>query len=387
MNVLIASDNKIFLVKGNYFASNSFQKVISRYKKYFGNIVICTRVILCNDDASIPNSFVNINDITTEVFSINSLLNVFFGKCDALLKRLILSNDLCIARLPTITGMRISKLAKKLDVKYLVEVVGCAWDAYWNHGFIGKLFAVFGYLMMKKCVKNASFATYVTTVFLQKRYPCTCPSINCSNVLIDNTDISILERRLQKNKSINKKRIVLFTAAAIDVSYKGQRYVIESIPYLKKMGYIIEYRMAGVGDKKHLEKVAKKCNALNSILFLGALSREDVIKELDNSDIYIQPSLQEGLPRSVIEAMSRGCLVLGANTAGIPELINKECIFKKASSKAIANSIIRLIDSFDYDKYSVSNFENSKNYESGVLEKRRQGFYDSIMKDIAGTGC
>ena len=383
MKVLVASDNRIYLINGNYFASNSFQKVILRYKRYFGAVVICTRVICTNLDNDIPDSYVNISDITTEIFNIKSLLGVFFGKRDAFLRRVIIDSDLVVARLPTVTGMRVSKLAKKLKKKYLAEVVGCAWDAYWNHGLAGKLFAPFGYSIMKNTVRRASYVTYVTSQFLQKRYPCSCHSINCSNVLIDSVDQAILENRYKKNQTIRKTKITLFTAAAIDVAYKGQRFVIEAIPYLRKKGYGVEYRMAGTGSRDSLNKVAARVGATNDIVFLGAISRENVIKELDNADIYIQPSLQEGLPRSVIEAMSRGCLVLGANTAGIPELIDKECVFKKASPRAIANSIIELIDCEKYDHYSTANFEKSKDYESSVLEARRKDYYDWIKEDMA----
>ena len=42
----------------------------------------------------------------------------------------------------------------------------------------------------------------------------------------------------------------------------------------------------------------------------------------DNIDVFIMPSLQEGLPRSMVEAMSRGCNVIGSRVGGIPELLD-----------------------------------------------------------------
>ena len=52
--------------------------------------------------------------------------------------------------------------------------------------------------------------------------------------------------------------IVLGTAAAIDVPYKGQAYVIEAISKLNKQGYNYEYQLIGTGDKTRLEKIAKE---------------------------------------------------------------------------------------------------------------------------------
>ena len=63
----------------------------------------------------------------------------------------------------------------------------------------------------------------------------------------------------------------------------------------------------------------------------------------DSIDIYVQPSKQEGLPRAVIEAMSRGCPVLGTDIAGIPELIQERCLFKKGSVKSFINAVERLL--------------------------------------------
>lgn len=57
---------------------------------------------------------------------------------------------------------------------------------------------------------------------------------------------------------------------------------------------------------------------------------------LDTVDIYIQPSKQEGLPRSVVEAMSRGCLCVGSRIAGIPELLSTKYLFNAGNVMQIA---------------------------------------------------
>ena len=63
---------------------------------------------------------------------------------------------------------------------------------------------------------------------------------------------------------------------------------------------------------------------------------------LDDMDLYIQPSLQEGLPRAVVEAMSRGLPALGAHTGGIPELLGEDCIFPRKGVDAIAELLTAL---------------------------------------------
>lgn len=128
-------------------------------------------------------------------------------------------------------------------------------------------------------------------------------------------------------------------------------------------------------------KIAEKCKVTENIVFLGSLSHYEVLREMDYADIYIQPSLQEGLPRSVIEAMSRACLCLGAKTAGIPELIDNECIFKRASSKDIYNVILNIIEK-DLKKYAKKNFKKAEEYQVDVLENRRIKYFEMIKKGI-----
>lgn len=93
----------------------------------------------------------------------------------------------------------------------------------------------------------------------------------------------------------------------------------------------------------------------------------------DSLDLYIQPSKQEGLPRAVIEAMSRGCPVIGTNIAGIPEPFAPECLFKKSSARVVQESIEKIVSS-NMRKLAKENFQKAQNYEKDKLEKKREKF-------------
>jgi len=47
----------------------------------------------------------------------------------------------------------------------------------------------------------------------------------------------------------------------------------------------------------------------------------DVNTHLHLCDIYLQPSLWDGMPNALLEAMAAGCLVIGSDAGGIPEII------------------------------------------------------------------
>ena len=117
---------------------------------------------------------------------------------------------------------------------------------------------------------------------------------------------------------------------------------------------------------------------------MGRIHLNDVLETLDNIDIYLQPSLQEGLPRSVIEAMSRGCIAIGANTAGIPELLDCKYILRRKSVDDIVNLIFEIchMSKSEIIANSIRNFEEAKKYQKNVLDKRRENFFDRIKLDL-----
>ncbi len=380
MKIFIATETKVYKVNERLYTSNSFHKVLERYHNAFMNITLCTRISSIKME-ELPKSYEDATDSIENTLELNNLKEVALGKRDHEIRRGVQECKLVVARVPSIVAYKAAFIGKKMGIPYLVEVVGCTWDSYWNYNWKSKPLAAPSYIIMRKVVKNADYASYVTEHFLQNRYPCKCESINASNVIIDCSEEGVLEKRLKKIKQREDSKIVLFTAAAIDVAYKGQEYVIRAIKILKGEGIDVEYRLAGNGDPGRLKDIAKECDVLDKVVFLGSLPRSGVMSELDDCDIYIQPSLQEGLPRSVIEAMSRGCPALGANTAGIPELIAKECVFKRANPSDTARAIEMLAKS-DMTRYAKTNYQKAMEYDNAVLERRRNAYYQKIISEL-----
>lgn len=169
--------------------------------------------------------------------------------------------------------------------------------------------------------------------------------------------------------------IIIGTLAAVNIKYKGQQYVIKAISKLNKQGYNFHYHLIGGGDQTYLTKIAKKYDVEDKVKFLGTVSHDKVFSELDKLHLYIQPSATEGLPRAVIEAMSRGLPVLGSNAGGIPELIEENYVFKKGSVRAVKKALIKVLNKEKLIKTSKRNFNEAQKYDKEILDKRRKAFY------------
>lgn len=276
------------------------------------------------------------------------------------------------------------KYVKKYKIPYIRECVGCVWDSLWNYSLLGKMLAPGCFLRYKTEIKSSPFVCYVTEEFLQRRYPTHGKWISCSNVFIKPIDKKIQQQRMEKIQKFNKDtEIIIGTAAAIDVPFKGQEYVIDAVRILKQNGYKIKYYLAG-GNRSgstYLQDIVKTYNIENDIVFCGSLDAKKMNQFYDSLDIYVQPSKQEGLPRAVIEALSRGCPTIGTRVGGIPELIDEECLFQKGSAKAVAECLVKMICS-DLSYYANRNFKKAQNYTIDRLDKKRKLFYDDFLASI-----
>jgi len=90
-------------------------------------------------------------------------------------------------------------------------------------------------------------------------------------------------------------------------------------------------------------KLVKKLELTNSIKFLGIVSEEELIDLYNIADIYISSSLHEGFCMPIMEAMSSGTPVIGADAAAIPETIGSAgLIFKPDNVNDLAKKILLL---------------------------------------------
>jgi len=373
---------------GVYCNTTITSEMLARYFEVVDELIVVIRV------CSLPETYTEAGLHKVEVENIefielptfNSIKGFFVDRLryKSVIKRHVERTDLIFARIPSVTSDLVLKIARVNKKKYLVEVGGCAWDAFWNHSMLGKIIAPLMYIRERESVKYASYSTYVTSEWLQKRYPTRGLSTIASNVYLMPHSKSVINARIKKIKTYTRgSRIVIGTAAAVNVRYKGQASIMKAMSYLIKEGYDLYYEMIGVGDFESLRKTAMKYNLGSRVIHRGILPKSEVYAWLDEIDIYAQPSKQEGLPRALVEAMSRGLPSFGSNVAGIPEILPCEVIFKKGDNNDICKVFRNLIES-NLESHAVKNFENSKGFELSRLKKRRSDIFNLYKNEIIG---
>ncbi len=127
---------------------------------------------------------------------------------------------------------------------------------------------------------------------------------------------------------------------------KGLKYLLNAAAEVK--GRHAEAVFALMGEGKHrpaLEKQIKDLRIDDTIFLLGFVDSAE--KYLKGFDIYVCPSLKEGLPYTLIEALYADVPIVSTDVGGIPEIITDEesgMLVKPKNSGALAMAISNLLD-------------------------------------------
>ncbi len=127
---------------------------------------------------------------------------------------------------------------------------------------------------------------------------------------------------------------------------KGVFDLIEAVKVLQEKCLGFHLYIGGNGEEKKAQNLVTKLNLGQSITFLGWVSGEQKNEYLSKTDIYILPSYNEGLPMSLLEAMSWQKPVVSTQVGGIPELVrpSKDGLLVEAGDvDAIAEALECLI--------------------------------------------
>lgn len=101
---------------------------------------------------------------------------------------------------------------------------------------------------------------------------------------------------------------------------KGLEFLISSLALLAELPWACQ--IVGDGpDRSRLESLVHLHQLQNRIRFTGTLPREQVFQILAHSRMIVLPTLYEGFPYSLLEAMSQGVPIITTRVLGLPEII------------------------------------------------------------------
>lgn len=175
------------------------------------------------------------------------------------------------------------------------------------------------------------------------------------------------------------KKIIFNISNLIDT--KGHKYLILALEKVLTTRKDIICYIAGRGYlKEELESLITDLSLQNHIHLIGWISDEDVPLWMSASDIFVMPSLAEGNPTVMFEALGSGLPFIGTNVGGIPEIINTPdygIICEPANPEDLAEKIKWALEK-NWDRKLISNY--SKNFTWRKIALDNLNIYKEIIK-------
>jgi glycosyltransferase involved in cell wall biosynthesis len=168
-----------------------------------------------------------------------------------------------------------------------------------------------------------------------------------SNVIFNAVDPDIF----RPSKTIIKEKAILYTGR-IGLG-KGLMDIVNVGARLKRSHPNVKIFLIGNGpEKKRIER-RLKIDCLNQIKIISHLSHQELIKFYQKSIVYIHPSVYEGLPTSILEAMACELPVVATNVSGIPEEVDNGItgyMFQPGDIQGFYDRIVELLEDKDKQK-------------------------------------
>lgn len=152
------------------------------------------------------------------------------------------------------------------------------------------------------------------------------------------------------------------------VPNKGLEYLIEALYFVINNGCpSIKLFLIGDGPlKKYLINLVNRLHLNSNVVFVGKLALNEIPKYLQQANVYVYPSLREGMPWALLEAMACGVPIVGSDIPGIRDVIThgkNGLLVPPKDSLALAKAIMSLMVDSDL-RYQLGH----KGWELAVKE-------------------
>jgi glycosyltransferase involved in cell wall biosynthesis len=170
---------------------------------------------------------------------------------------------------------------------------------------------------------------------------------------VDENKIKILPHpidttKIRKIENFEKRDEIVITSICGVIRTKGLDLLAKIWNELEKK-YKIKWYIAGeILDRKYYEEIKILTNYSRNVVFLGHQNKNEIIKLLSKTDIYVQPSRRECFGLSLIEAQAFGVPIISTRTMAIPYVVSPDnFLIEPENINQLKDYIIQLIEDAD----------------------------------------
>lgn len=203
-----------------------------------------------------------------------------------------------------------------------------------------------------------------------------CPGIGLNTENFERNLVARVKKREELN--IDKDTTVILSIGEL-IKRKNHESALKALSKIKNENFV--YIICGKGPlEEKLKKISKSLQIDHKVKFLGF--RTDIADICSASDIFVFPSLQEGLPVSVMEAMASELPIVCSNIRGHVDLITENqggYLVSTDEADSFSNAILELMENKDKRiKFGLYNKKTIKEYDSSNVNTILTKIYSSM---------
>lgn len=252
-------------------------------------------------------------------------------------------SDAVLVRMPGFVGWCAAAACVVWQTPYAVEVVGDI-DEVLRAGVGGSLLRRVARVsagVTRIVVRRARVVRYVTASSLQNSYPAhaSVPTFSFSSVVLP---LSWVTDAPSKEKDLVPTVLLV---GSQEQNYKGHDVAIQAMSVVVEAFPNARLVILGEGRlQTEYRQLATSLGIAANVDFVGYVSsRQELLERLDSSWLFLMPSRTEGLPRALVEAMSRRLPCIGSDLGGIAELLTEDCLIAIDDHVTLADKVIQLL--------------------------------------------
>jgi L-malate glycosyltransferase len=240
----------------------------------------------------------------------------------------------------TETGYVTTMLARESNVPVINSVRGS--DLH-KHVFSAKYHAPLSWVL-----ENAAWNTFVSRD-LQHRGEVMAPRIASKSSAFWNSIVPVEFTNLPTPSLVSELSGVVIGSVGRLRDKKGIEFLLDACEQVQAD---VDITLLLIGDfvekeRAYWEQELKRCKLGDRLKITGIIPRQEVLAYLPLLDMYVIPSLNDGCPNALLEAMCAGCPIIGSNADAIGEILEDHVnglVVNPGDTAALADAIRYLAD-------------------------------------------